>query len=71
MAWPLHPGRRGRPIGVLGTGTTRVYPETNRVLHDRVAAAGVLVSQFLPEHPPDKHTLALRNATMAGLSGRR
>jgi DNA processing protein len=58
----------GRPIGVLGTGITRVYPETNRALHERVAAAGVLVSQFSPEHPPDKHTLALRNATMAGLS---
>jgi DNA processing protein len=58
----------GRPIGVLGTGITRVYPETNRALHKRVAAAGALVSQFLPECPPDKHTLALRNATMAGLS---
>jgi DNA processing protein len=58
----------GRPIGVLGTGITRVYPETNRALHERVAAAGALVSQFSPEHPPDKHTLALRNATMAGLS---
>jgi DNA processing protein len=58
----------GRPIGVLGTGITRVYPETNRALHERVAAAGVLVSQFPPQHPPDKHTLALRNATMAGLS---
>jgi DNA processing protein len=53
---------------VLGTGITRVYPETNRALHERVAAAGALVSQFLPECPPDKHTLALRNATMAGLS---
>lgn len=58
----------GRPIGVLGTGINRVYPETNRALHSRVAAAGVLVSQFLPEQPPDRHTLALRNATMAGLS---
>jgi DNA processing protein len=58
----------GRPIGVLGTGITRVYPETNRALHERVAAAGALVSQFSPKHPPDKYTLALRNATMAGLS---
>jgi DNA processing protein len=58
----------GRPIGVLGTGITRVYPETNRALHARVAATGVLVSQFFPEHPPDRHTLAVRNATMAGLS---
>jgi DNA processing protein len=58
----------GRPIGVLGTGITRVYPETNRALHERVDAAGVLVSQFSPQCRPDKHTLALRNATMAGLS---
>jgi DNA processing protein len=58
----------GRPIGVLGTGITRVYPETNRALYTRVAAASVLVSQFLPEHPHDRHALALRNATMAGLS---
>ena len=58
----------GRPIGVLGTGITRVYPETNRALHSRVAAAGALVSQFAPEQQPDRHTLALRNATMAGLS---
>ena len=41
----------GRPIGVLGTGITRVYPETNRALHERVAAAGASVSQFLPEQP--------------------
>jgi DNA processing protein len=58
----------GRTIGVLGTGITRVYPATNRALHERVAVAGVLVSQFLPEHSLDKQTLALRNATMAGLS---
>jgi DNA processing protein len=58
----------GRTTGVLGTGITRVYPESNRGLHERVATTGVLVSQFSPEHPPDKHTLALRNATMAGLS---
>lgn len=58
----------GRPIGVLGTGITRVYPETNRALHERVAAAGALVSQFAPEQLPNRHNLVLRNATMAGLS---
>lgn len=63
-----HLGRGGRPIGVLGTGISQVYPEVNRGLHERVAAAGALVSQFWPGCPPDKHTFALRNATMAGLS---
>jgi DNA processing protein len=57
----------GRPIAVLGTGISRVYPEFNRDLHGRVAAAGALVSQFWPDCPPSSHTLRVRNATMAGL----
>jgi DNA processing protein len=52
---------------VLGTGITRVYPEANRAPHQRVGAAGALVSQFLPDCPPGEYTLRLRNATMAGL----
>jgi DNA processing protein len=58
----------GRSIGVLGTGVARVYPEANRALHEHVAAAGVLVSPFWPDCPPDRHTLVLRNTTMAGLA---
>lgn len=58
----------GRPIGVLGTGITQLYPEANRALHSHITAVGAWVSQFAPEQPPDRHTLALRNATMAGLS---
>ncbi|HYB37581.1 MAG TPA: DNA-processing protein DprA [Mycobacterium sp.] len=42
----------GRPIGVLGTSITGVYPETNRALHERVGAAGALVPQFLPPTRP-------------------
>ncbi|ODQ96001.1 DNA-processing protein DprA [Mycobacterium intermedium] len=57
----------GRPIGVLGTGITRVYPASHRELHDQVAAAGVLVSQFLPDAPPTKHSFPMRNITMSGL----
>ncbi|WP_375489199.1 DNA-processing protein DprA [uncultured Mycobacterium sp.] len=58
----------GRPIGVLGTGIHMVYPQENRALHDRVAAVGALVSQFLPDAPPDKHALRMRNATISGLA---
>jgi len=58
----------GRPVGVLGTGVTGVYPEANRGLHEEVAAAGALVSQFWPDCPAHPYTFALRNATMAGLS---
>jgi DNA processing protein len=57
----------GRPIGVTGTGINRVYPPESRDLHSHVAAAGALMSQFLPDAPPDRHTFGMRNATMSGL----
>jgi DNA processing protein len=60
-------GAGGRPVGVLGTGINRTYPPENRDLHAAVAAAGALVSQFMPDAPPGKHTFPMRNATMSGL----
>ncbi|MCV7090202.1 DNA-processing protein DprA [Mycobacterium interjectum] len=57
----------GRPIGVIGTGINRVYPASHRELHKQVAAAGALVSQFLPDAPPSKHSFPMRNVTMSGL----
>jgi DNA processing protein len=57
----------GRPIGVIGTGINRVYPPDHRELHDSVAAAGALVSQFLPDAPPTRQSFPMRNITMSGL----
>lgn len=59
----------GRPIGVLGTGINRVSPTTakSRELHEYVAAAGVLVSQFFPDAWPTKQTFPMRNVIMSGL----
>lgn len=57
----------GRPVGVIGTGILRTYPAANKALHHEVAAAGALVSQFLPDAPPQKHSFPMRNATMSGL----
>ncbi len=57
----------GRPIGVIGSGINRVYPAENADLHQQVASRGALVSQFLPDAPPHKHTFGMRNATMSGL----
>jgi len=60
-------GARGRPIGVIGTGINKVYPAAHRELHERVAAAGVLVSQFFPDAPPTKQSFPMRNVTMSGM----
>lgn len=60
-------GAGGRPIGVIGTGINKVYPAAHRELHERVAAAGVLVSQFFPDAPPTKQSFPMRNVTMSGM----
>jgi DNA processing protein len=59
----------GRPVGVIGTGINHVYPSTpsSRGLHECVVAAGVLISQFLPDAPPSRNGFPMRNVTMSGL----
>jgi DNA processing protein len=56
----------GRTVGVIATGIGRVYPPENAALHEEIATRGLLLSQFWPEAPPQKHTFLMRNATMSG-----
>lgn len=56
----------GRTVAVIGTGINKVYPASNRDLHDEIASRGLLLSQFWPDAPPQKHTFLMRNATMSG-----
>lgn len=58
----------GVPIGVIATSILGPYtPAPNRPLHDKVANAGVLVSQFPPGTTTHKGSFLQRNATMSGL----
>lgn len=56
----------GRTVGVIATGIRKAYPAANRELHEEIAARGLLMSQFWPDAPPQKHTFLMRNATMSG-----
>jgi DNA processing protein len=56
----------GRTVAVIATGINKVYPAANRDLHEEIASRGLLVSQFWPDAPPQKHTFLMRNATMSG-----
>jgi DNA processing protein len=56
----------GRTVAVIGTGISRAYPAGHRALQEEIAARGLLLSQFWPDAPPQKHTFLMRNATMAG-----
>jgi DNA processing protein len=56
----------GRTVAVIGTGIGRVYPAENRGLQSEIADRGLVLSQFWPDAPPQKHTFLMRNATMSG-----
>ncbi len=53
-------------MAVIATGISRVYPPESHRLHEEIAARGLLLSQFWPEAPPQRHTFLMRNATMSG-----
>lgn len=58
----------GTPVGVIATGIAGPYtPASTRRLHEAVASAGALVSQFRPDAHAMKHTFIQRNATMSGI----
>jgi DNA processing protein len=60
-------GRAVTVIGTgIGTGIGRTYLTENRALQQEIAKRGLVLSQFWPDGPPQKHTFLMRNATMSG-----
>lgn len=55
-------------IAVVGTGLDRVYPARHLDLAHRIAARGLLLSEFAPGVPPLPDNFPLRNRIIAGLS---
>jgi DNA processing protein len=58
----------GSTIGVLGNGAGVIYPSANRKLYERVAASGLLVSEFPPGERPTAGSFPRRNRLISGLS---
>lgn len=56
----------GRTVAVIGTGINQSYPATNRALQERIAGEGLVLSQFWPDSPPQRHNFPMRNAVMSG-----
>ncbi len=56
----------GRTVCVIGTGIERAYPAANRDLQEEIATRGLVLSQFWPGAPPQRHNFLMRNATMSG-----
>ncbi len=58
----------GATIGVLGNGLGVIYPAANRTLYERVAADGLLLSEFPPGERPHVGSFPRRNRIISGLS---
>jgi DNA processing protein len=56
----------GRTVAVIGTGLARSYPPVNRNLQRDIARDGLVLSQFWPDAPPQRHNFIMRNAVMSG-----
>jgi len=58
----------GGTIAVLGTGLDLVYPASNRDIWERIAAQGLIVSEFAPGSRPEGPNFPHRNRIVSGLS---
>ncbi len=61
-------GATGLTVAVVGTGLDRVYPRAHRELAHRIAAQGLLVSEYPLGTPPLTANFPKRNRLIAGLS---
>lgn len=55
-------------LAVMGTGPDRIYPARNRDLAQRIAAAGGLLTEYVPGTPPRKENFPRRNRLISGLA---
>lgn len=55
-------------IAVVGTGLDRVYPKANRALAHRIAATGLILSEYALGTPPLAAHFPQRNRIIAGLA---
>ncbi len=59
----------GPTVAVLACGVDRAYPASHEALLDRIAATGLVVSEYPPGSVPARHRFLVRNRLIAALGG--
>jgi DNA processing protein len=59
-------GADGPTVAVLACGVDRAYPAAHQALLERIAAAGLVVSEYPPGCVPGRHRFLVRNRLIAG-----
>jgi DNA processing protein len=60
---------KGRTVGVIGSGLSRLYPPENAALAEKICSGhGAIVSEFSMEIEPDRQTFPMRNRIISGWS---
>ncbi|WP_315042345.1 DNA-processing protein DprA [Faucicola mancuniensis] len=63
------PNKQGRTVAVLGTGIRLCYPKNHLALKNQIIqTGGCVISELLPDSPPNNHNFPRRNRLVAGLS---
>lgn len=60
--------KRGRTIGVLGSGLGHIYPQENKELAYKMTQQGALISEFPMDTPPDRQHFPQRNRIVSGMT---
>ncbi|WP_308283140.1 DNA-processing protein DprA [Pseudonocardia nigra] len=58
----------GATVAVLACGVDRAYPAAHQALLERIAATGLVVSEYPPGCVPGRHRFLVRNRLIAGMS---
>lgn len=58
----------GATVAVLACGADRAYPQAHHALLARIAATGLVVSEYPPGTVPARHRFLVRNRLIAGLA---
>jgi DNA processing protein len=59
----------GPTVAVLACAVERAYPMAHQVLLERIAASGLVVTEYPPGCVPGRHRFLVRNRLIAGMAG--